>query len=66
MEAVKLVAHAVNDIYRRRPEVMKRQTKAEGKLVEDLIDSAQLPAPQIVMINCSFDSVSAACVRAIV
>jgi len=60
MEAVKLVALAVNEIHKKRPEVMKRQTKTDGTRVEEPIDPEQLHAPQIVMINCSFDSGMAA------
>lgn len=60
MEAVQLVAHAVNEIQTRRPDVMKRQVKVEGTLVEGPINPKDLPSPQIVMINCSFDSGMAA------
>ena len=61
MEAVRIVAHALNDIFERSPSIMKRQVKAgqdpAGVKLDGKIDINKLPLPKIVMINCSFDSV---------
>ena len=60
MEAVKIVAEALNEIFDKDPLIMKRQIKSgveAGSKVEGKIDLTQLPSPKIVMINCSFDSV---------
>lgn len=62
MEAVKIVAQALNEIFRKDPLIMKRQVKSGehvGAAVEGEIDLGKLPSPKIVMINCSFDSVRA-------
>ena len=62
MEAVKIVAQALNEIFDKTPLIMKRQIKTgqnAGVRVEGKIDLRQLPSPKIVMINCSFDSVCA-------
>jgi len=63
MEAVKIVAQALNEIFDKTPLIMKRQIKTgqnAGVRVEGKIDLRQLPSPKIVMINCSFDSGMAA------
>ena len=60
MEAVKIVAQALNEIFAKDPLIMKRQVKSgehAGVKVEGEIDLEKLPSPKIVMINCSFDSV---------
>jgi len=68
MEAVKIVAQALNEIFDKNPLIMKRQIKSglnAGARVEGKIDLGQLPSPKIVMINCSFDSVCVCvCARA--
>ena len=64
MEAVKIVAQALNEILEKNPLIMKRQVKSglkdAGATVDGQIDLEQLPTPKIVMINCSFDSGMAA------
>jgi len=64
MEAVRIVAHALNDIFERSTSIMKRQVKAgqdaAGVKLDGKIDVNKLPLPKIVMINCSFDSGMAA------
>jgi len=60
MEAVKIVAQALNEIFEKNPLIMTRQVKSgqdAGLKVEGVIDLESLPTPKIVMINCSFDSV---------
>ena len=64
IEALKIVAEALNGIQETCPEIVRRQAKrGEGGQLQELagrIDTTALPAPRIVMINCSFDSGMAA------
>ncbi|KAJ1491035.1 hypothetical protein T484DRAFT_1934126 [Baffinella frigidus] len=60
IEAVKIVAEALNEIQADFPEIVKRQVKSvnggAGQRLEGKMDMSELPSPRIVMINCSFDS----------
>eukprot|EP00293_Proteomonas_sulcata_P009094 CAMPEP_0184306380 /NCGR_PEP_ID=MMETSP1049-20130417/15390_1 /TAXON_ID=77928 /ORGANISM="Proteomonas sulcata, Strain CCMP704" /LENGTH=284 /DNA_ID=CAMNT_0026618623 /DNA_START=93 /DNA_END=947 /DNA_ORIENTATION=+ len=64
IQAVNEVVKALNKIQKKYPNIMKIQPKMgplkESKPLEQPIDATKLPPPQIVMINCSFDSGMAA------